>query len=95
MKKIISYLNAIAKDRYQHYALGFVIASIVMSICVPWLGFWWGFLVSIVSVASAAKLKEYYDSTNGGRFDWTDFVTTCVGGLTLWIVVVIIWIVAK
>ena len=40
MKKIIAWLNAIAKDKYQHFAVGAAIAFIVLIVDIP-LGSWW------------------------------------------------------
>lgn len=91
MEKIINYLNAIAKDRYQHYTLGIDIAAVSFVAGNALLGFWWALIISIVAVVAAAKIKERYDEQHGGRFDWTDFVVTCAGGATLWIVVVLLW----
>lgn len=93
MEKIITYLNSIAKDRYQHYSLGVMIATITFILSACWLGFWWALPISVVAVVAAAKLKEVYDSKNGGCFDWTDFIVTCAGGVAIWIVAVIIWII--
>lgn len=95
MKKIINYLNSIAKDRYQHYDLGVVIAAVTLVAFALWLGFWWALPISMAAVVMAAKLKERYDAKNGGYFDWTDFVVTCAGGATVWIVAVVLWFVIR
>lgn len=95
MEKIITYLNAIAKDKYQHFALGFVIAAIAFIASALWLGFWWALPVSIVIVVAGARLKEYYDKKNGGYFDCQDFAATCAGGVVLWLFAIVLWFVIR
>ena len=56
INKLVGWLNAIAKDKYQHFAVGAVIASAALIVAVP-LGAWWRWLpliVSMIAVLTAA-----------------------------------------
>jgi magnesium-transporting ATPase (P-type) len=88
MKKIINYLNSIAKDKYQHFAIGAVIAAVSIVFFAALLDFWLALLASMVTVAAVAKFKEHHDAKNGGFFDWQDFIATCTGGGVVWIAVI-------
>ena len=58
INKLVGWLNAIAKDKYQHFAVGAVIASAALIVAVP-LGTWWRWLpllVSMIAVLTAAIL---------------------------------------
>lgn len=60
INKLVGWLNAIAKDKYQHFAVGAVIASAALIVAVP-LGAWWRWLpliVSMIAVLTAAVVKE-------------------------------------
>lgn len=62
MKKIIAWLNAIAKDKYQHFAVGAAIAFIVLIVAMP-LGSWWRWVPLLTSVI--AVMTAITDVSNG------------------------------
>lgn len=83
MKKIIAWLNAIAKDKYQHFAVGAAIAVIVLIVAMP-LGSWWRWiplLASIIAVMAAAIVKE---RKIDAKVDMQDILATLAGGAVIW-----------
>lgn len=83
MKKIIAWLNAIAKDKYQHFAVGAVIAIIVLIVAMP-LGSWWQWiplLASVIAVMTAAVVKE---RKIDAKVDMQDILATLAGGAVIW-----------
>lgn len=79
--KIINWLNGIAKDKYQHFAVGVVIACIAMIVSMP-LAAWWDWLpllASIVAVITAAIFKE---RKLDPQADILDILWTLGGGAT-------------
>lgn len=83
MKKIIAWLNAIAKDKYQHFAVGAAIAIIVLIVVMP-LGSWWRWvplLTSIIAVMAAAIVKE---RKIDAKVDMQDILATLAGGAVIW-----------
>lgn len=79
--KIINWLNGIAKDKYQHFAVGVVIACIAMIVSMP-LAAWWDWLpllASIVAVIAAAIFKE---QKLDPQADILDIIWTLGGGAT-------------
>lgn len=83
MKKIIAWLNAIAKDKYQHFAVGATIAVIVLIVAMP-LGGWWRWiplLASIIAVMTAAIVKE---RKIDAKVDMQDILATLAGGAVIW-----------
>lgn len=86
MKKIIAWLNAIAKDKYQHFAVGAAIAfivQIVLIVAMP-LGSWWRWvplLTSVIAVMTAAVVKE---RNIDPKVDMQDILATLAGGVIIW-----------
>lgn len=83
MKKIIAWLNAIAKDKYQHFAVGAAIAFIVLIVAMP-LGSWWRWvplLLSVIAVMTAAVVKE---RNIDSKVDMQDILATLAGGVIIW-----------
>lgn len=72
---IIEWLNTIAKDKYQHFALGVLIASAVMIVTMPFSAWWqWlPMLASMISVMTAAIIKERRVDPKADLYDilWT------------------------
>ena len=69
INKLVGWLNAIAKDKYQHFAVGAVIASAALIVAVP-LGAWWRrlpLIVSMIAVLTAAILKDRPESRHAGH----------------------------
>lgn len=86
MKKIIAWLNAIAKDKYQHFAVGAAIAFIafIVLIVVMPLGSWWRWvplLTSVIAVMTAAVVKE---RNIDSKVDMQDILATLAGGVIIW-----------
>ncbi len=85
MKKIIAWLNAIAKDKYQHFAVGAAIAFIVLIVAMP-LGSLWRcvpLLTSVIAVMTAAVVKE---RNIDSKVDMQDILATLAGGVIIWAV---------
>lgn len=83
MKKIIAWLNAFAKDKYQHFAVGAAIAFIVLIVAMP-LGSWWRWiplLASVIAVMTAAIVKE---RKIDAKVDMQDILATLAGGAVIW-----------
>lgn len=79
INKLVGWLNAIAKDKYQHFAVGAVIASAALIVAVP-LGAWWRWLpliVSMIAVLTAAVVKERKIDP---KADMQDILWTLAGG---------------
>lgn len=88
MKKIIAWLNAIAKDKYQHFAVGAAIAFIVLIVAMP-LGSLWRWvplLTSVIAVMTAAVVKE---RNIDSKVDMQDILATLAGGVIIWAVFVV------
>lgn len=94
INKLIGWLNAIAKDKYQHFAVGAVIASAALIVAVP-LGAWWRWLpliVSMIAVMTAAVVKERKIDP---KADMQDILWTLAGGGMVWLAIlaaIIFWI---
>ncbi len=89
MKKIITFLNNIPKDKWQHFCMGFAIAPWPFLLFNVIVGFWAGIIASVIIVVVCAKGKELHDRKNGGIFDWLDFAVIVAGGAFFWIVFLI------
>lgn len=94
INKLIGWLNAIAKDKYQHFAVGAVIASAALIVAVP-LGVWWRWLpllVSIIAVMTAAVVKERKIDL---KADMQDILWTLAGGAVEWVVFIVFTLTAR
>ena len=77
------WLNAIAKDKYQHFAVGAVIALAVLIVTMP-LGSWWRWLpllASMIAVMTAAVLKERRIDP---KADMQGILAALAGGAVIW-----------
>ena len=85
INKLIGCLNAIAKDKYHHFAVGAVIASAALIVAVP-LGAWWWLplLVSMIAVLTAAVVKERKIDP---KADMQDILWTLAGGGMVWLAI--------
>lgn len=86
INKLVGWLNAIAKDRYQHFAVGAVIALAVLIVTMP-LGSWWRWLpllASMIAVLTAAILKERRIDP---KADMQDILWTLAGGGMVWLAI--------
>lgn len=90
---VFAWLNAIAKDKYQHFTLGVVIAAagliaggMLWQAVFPECGsLLVAFLASVVTVLAAAIWKDCrYDAIA----DVNDIAATVAGGAIIWTVVV-------
>lgn len=87
INKLVGWLNAIAKDKYQHFAVGAVIASAALIAAVVllapvWFVPWWlALTASVVAVIAVAVGKEKVDA----KSDLRDIVATLCGGAVVWI----------
>ena len=80
INKLVGWLNAIAKDKYQHFAVGAVIASAALIVAVP-LGAWWR---SMIAVLTAAVVKERKIDP---KADMQDILWTLAGGGMVWLAI--------
>lgn len=96
LTRVLQWLNAIPKDKYQHDALGSRIAtwSFVFAILLVWLAvavttaFWIAIAVSVVSTAGWAVWKDCaYDAES----DWRDILATIIGGFRFWVAVLVLY----
>ena len=78
MKKIIELLDKIGKDKYQHFTIGALIASVVLCIC-SWceLPFAATHFIALVCVLIAELVKEFCLDTEP---DVKDVIATLLGG---------------
>lgn len=95
-KRALSLLNAIEKDKYQHYALGAAIAAAIFFASPPFLVlittswvFWLALGLSIFTVVACAVWKDYIHDEEA---DKKDVYVTIAGGATIWIVALLAYI---
>lgn len=75
--KIVGWLNKIGADKYKHFAVGAVIAAVVIMALSLFAPKWAVLAASVVAVAVAAIGKEHIDD----EADDMDIVATCLGGI--------------
>lgn len=85
MKKILNWifalLDKVGKDKYQHFTLGAIIASIVYMLCViVGIRFDMSFITSILVTFILEWTKEFVIDDTG---DPKDFAVTMLGGATI------------
>lgn len=83
--KIVGWLNSIPADKYKHFAVGAVLAAVVLLAGALILPKWAALVASVAIVAMAAIVKERFDD----RSDRSDIFATSLGGLVVWIVYLI------
>lgn len=95
-EEALSWLNAIEKDKYQHYALGAAIAAAIFFASPPFLVlittswvFWLSLGLSIFTVVACAVWKDYIHDEEA---DKKDVYVTIAGGTTVWIVALLAYI---
>ena len=86
LNKIFAWLYGIGIDRYLHIVFGVLIACITL-IAMCWLPIWANMIISAVVVVAAALLKDLVIDDNP---DWVDIVCTIVGGLLVWLPVIVV-----
>ena len=84
--KFFDFLNAVGKDKYQHFVLGGVIAFSLFSVALVILGdskaaFWIAIGLSVAATVWSEVYKEYYLDEEA---DWWDMVATILGGIMVW-----------
>lgn len=87
LNKIFAWLLSWGVDRYAHFALASVIAS-VMLIVFCWLPYWASLLISAVVSSSAILVKDYVLDS---KADLVDIAWGYAGATMVWVV----WIVAN
>lgn len=75
--KIVGWLNRIPADKYKHFAVGAIIAAVVIMALAIFVPKWAVLAASVVAVSVAAIGKEHIDD----EADKKDIVATCLGGL--------------
>lgn len=85
INKIVGWLNKIGSDKYKHFAVGAVIAAVILMVGALFLPKWAALVASVAIVAMAAIVKEKIDAT----VDRYDILATSMGGLVVWIVYLI------
>jgi hypothetical protein len=89
MKSILTFLNGIHKDRWQHFTMGIIVSSVTFLIMAIIAGKTAGMMLSAMTLVVVALWKERYDAATGGRFDFIDLVVTLAGGLSVWVWIVL------
>lgn len=79
INKIIGWLNRIPADKYKHFALGTVIAAIMVIILACFLPKWAVIVGSVAILAMAAIVKERIDE----KADNKDILATLIGGVAV------------
>lgn len=82
VNRILGWLDAIGKDKYQHFAVGASLASATL-LAALLSGLWWwiALIVSFVAVAGAALAKERLVDP---QEDLYDILATLAGGAAVW-----------
>lgn len=89
MDKVIAWLGGIGKDKYQHFAVGAIIALGVFAVATFVFGlflgnvatFWVAFDLSMIAVTAIAIWKEY---KHDAQANWYDILFTMLGGAIVW-----------
>lgn len=90
INKIIEKLCSIAKDKYQHFTLGAIIASIVYMLCVIiGIRFDMSFITSILVTFILEWIKEFIIDDTG---DPKDFAVTMLGGAAVGIPILLTYL---
>lgn len=91
--KIIAFLDRIEKDKYQHFALGAVIAIVtflmalfIFSFSGEKVSFWVSFSVSVLTTSWLEVFKEQHIDSEADRLD---VIATLLGGVSVWAALVI------
>lgn len=86
--KIFKLLDRIGKDKYQHFALGSVLALLVFIVAQPIFEFagrgasyWIAYALSFIITMGVEAYKEWYLDV---KADWRDVLATFLGGSVVW-----------
>lgn len=82
---IVEWLNTIAKDKYQHFAVGVVLSAVTLVIAMP-LGAWWRWIPLLVSMLSAVMATVAKERKIDPKADMQDILWTLGGGAVAWLV---------
>ena len=77
--KIVGWLNGIGADKYKHFALGVVIAAIMVIALACFLPKWAVIVGSVAVAAMAAIVKERIDE----KADNKGILATLIGGVVV------------
>lgn len=88
IEKFIEWLNVVPKDKYQHFTLGVIIASVALIIAAPLIDCWrWlPLVISVVALVSLAMTKE---CAVDSKVDVNDILWTIGGGYTVWVIFIV------
>lgn len=86
IEKIVGWMNRIPADKYKHFAVGAVLAAVVLLALVWFVPQWLALTASVVAVIAAAVGKEKADA----KADLRDIVATICGGVVVWITYLIV-----
>ena len=93
IEKIVSSLDRIGKDKFEHFALGAMIAMIGFIVATPLFCFmghtaasWSCFGISVVGMMGVELYKEFRVDV---KPDWRDMLATALGGSTVWIALLV------
>ena len=86
LSKIFGWMFSIGKDKYMHIVVGSLTAGLSL-IVFCWFPIWANLIISVLLVLSSALLK---DLVIDDKPDWVDIVCTIVGGLFVWLPVIIV-----
>jgi len=85
-KLLFKTLDKIGKDKYEHFTLGAIIASIILCITL-WLPLSTSIIISIISVVIAELFKEFVLDSEAA---YKDIIATIIGGSCVWLPMIII-----
>lgn len=89
---VMTWLNGIAKDKYQHYSLGAFIAAAIFCVTAPvsfiftshFSSVVFSLASSMVVVVATAFWKDYAYDESADKYD---IRSTIAGGATVWLVI--------
>lgn len=82
---IVEWLNTIAKDEYQHFAVGVVTSAVALVIAMP-LGAWWQWIPLLVSIIAAVMVNIDKERKIDPKADMQDILWTLGGSAVAWLV---------
>lgn len=85
MKRIFNFINGVVNDGRRHYTHGRDISAWVLLAACAAAGLPVGFVVSVLSVVAYAVVKVWQNRSYGGAYDLVDLFVTFVGGVSVWI----------
>lgn len=89
LNQLFRWLDKIGKDKYQHFALGTMIATLGFIVAMPlfrFIGHTGAFWVCFgISVAATLGLEAFKEFRVDVKPDWRDILATMLGGSMVWI----------